>query len=360
MQLVGRTSTRGGSLVAEDYVGVTPIGRVQIANELIASTALDWRARRMAGQILRHVANVPNEGPRHLARWVRANILYLREAPGVEILQGLFTTSAARVGDCDDLSIMWASLLRSAGIPAFLVGVGWTSEPRVLQHAIGRDGNTGILYELTDDSSYGGPFGNGIFFRRKDGMFLVYYDPSEGHERYYVSVDKGHPFVGAENEEQVIAIVGAHHRARQQVKQAQSAEMGSLIASSAMSLCQKTYLMEVQAAYGLSDARRFLKKSDQDKALSIAKKNYRTCLRQSSARGGEVAKGVAGVFQGIGAGVAGAFGASTAFGDFGDAPMPAETSRQATGIGPLSTNAKIALGVVGVLVVAAVIKRAKS
>lgn len=356
MQLVGRTSTRGGSLVAEDYVGVTPIGRVQIANELIASTALDWRARRMAGQILRHVKNVPNEGPSHLARWVRTNILYLREAPGVEILQGLFTTSAARVGDCDDLSIMWASLLRSAGIPAFLVGIGWTSEPRVLQHAIGRDGNTGILYELTDDSSYGGPFGNGIFFRRKNGMFLVYYDPSEGHECFYVSVDKGRPFVAAKSEEDVQALVSAHHGAAYQP--ANDAQMGSLIASSAMSLCQKTYLMEVQAAYGLSDRSGFLKRSDQDKALRTAKKNYRTCLRQSSARGGEVAKGVAGVVQGVGAGVAGAFGASTEFGDFGDAPAPAETNRRATEMGPLSANAKIGLGVVGVLVVAAVIKKA--
>jgi transglutaminase-like putative cysteine protease len=58
-----------------------------------------------------------------LHNWVVRNIQYIRDIDGLETLQTPIKTLEYRQGDCDDQSILMASLLRAVGFPARFVAV---------------------------------------------------------------------------------------------------------------------------------------------------------------------------------------------------------------------------------------------
>jgi len=132
---------------------MTPQASVRIASQVAARHAGDAPIRAIAAQIVAPCENVPEEGPRRIAEWVRANILYTQEAPGEEILQGPHTTLRIRTGDCDDLAILWAALCRSVGIDATVAGLKRRGSNGYF-HAMGYF--DGELYELSLDHTYGG------------------------------------------------------------------------------------------------------------------------------------------------------------------------------------------------------------
>lgn len=79
---------------------------------------------------LKIVRNVPQKQwaleARELLRWVQDNIRYAKDVRGVETLQSPPQTLRIGQGDCDDQSIMLASLLESIGHPTQFVAIGQT------------------------------------------------------------------------------------------------------------------------------------------------------------------------------------------------------------------------------------------
>ena len=176
-----------------DFNGATPWDRVKMANFMAARYSMDTELRKLAGEILQNTKNIPRDGGRTIAQWIRDNFQYLQESPGTEILQGPYSTLYSGVLDCDDAAILFATLARAAGIQAYFVGVGADGDRSELLHAVGYDASAGIVYELIDDRTYGNRWKNGLVFRLQPGYFGVYYAPEPGIEGYYVK-EPGRPF----------------------------------------------------------------------------------------------------------------------------------------------------------------------
>jgi hypothetical protein len=149
-----------------------PLGRketVEVANQLAQRFSQDAPMRALAARILEGCQDVHGEGPPRIAKWVRENVMYLQETPSVEILQGPYTTLPAGLaigsfvfegtgaGDCDDLSILFATICRAAGLEGFVAGLAWEKDPDDFFHAVGYC--NGNFYELSKDQPYGGMAG---------------------------------------------------------------------------------------------------------------------------------------------------------------------------------------------------------
>ena len=167
-----------------DSTALSPWDRVKVANELALRFAMDPPLRRLAAAIVAGAWSVPGQGPKKIAGWIRRRFQYALEAPGVEILQGPYTSLKTRVVDCDDAALLWVTLTRAIGLQTYFCGVGDVEDPGVLLHAIGLDAATDRLYELIDDSTYGGSL-SGLRFRLPPGYFVLYYSPEPGQEGFY-------------------------------------------------------------------------------------------------------------------------------------------------------------------------------
>jgi len=184
-------------LVFRDTV-LTPEGTVQAANEIAAKYAADAPIRGLAAQILQGCANVPQDGPTLIAEWIKNNILYLQENPGVEVLQGPYHTipSGLRIGDfefggtgagdCDDLSILFACLCRSAGLAGYACGIAEDPYKGSFVHCMGYCASNKKFYELSQDETYGGIPGKPLVLDAPPvGQTGLTYDPvSRAWQRY--------------------------------------------------------------------------------------------------------------------------------------------------------------------------------
>lgn len=92
---------------------------------------------------------------RSLHAFVRDRIRYTRDIRGVETLQTPWATLDIRQGDCDDKSILLASLLESVGHPTRIVAVGFV--PGTCSHVLveTRIGNKWIAAETTEPVQLG-------------------------------------------------------------------------------------------------------------------------------------------------------------------------------------------------------------
>lgn len=168
---------------------------VQAANQIAQVRSMDAPIRALACKIVGNMTHAPSEAPMRIAVWIRENVRYTQETPMVEILQGPYRTLGDTVrvqtpmgpfqfrgtgtGDCDDLSILFACLCRSIGVPAYLAGIAKSSKPDSFFHAMGYC--NGQFYELSKDAPYGGLGGKQIAARApyKDIVALIY-DPVKG------------------------------------------------------------------------------------------------------------------------------------------------------------------------------------
>lgn len=128
---------------------------VIVGGRLAHNASREARLRELATRITDGVIRVDINGAEAIARWVRKTIRYRQETPGVEILQGPFTTLRTRVGDCDDLVILWVALCRSIGIDAAFAGVRVKGTSDYV-HAMGYLPADRTFVEVTDDRAYGG------------------------------------------------------------------------------------------------------------------------------------------------------------------------------------------------------------
>lgn len=159
---------------------------VREANRIAASTAQDYEIRALGAHIVRELRDVRRDGPLAIAEWVRANIIYTQEAPGLEVIQGPHHTlpwwmqlgpirfRGAGTGDCDDLATTWAALCRSVGLNAHVAGLR-TSGSRAFYHAVGYC--DGQWYELSRDETYGGIPRGPVMHGLPDRTVAYVYDP---------------------------------------------------------------------------------------------------------------------------------------------------------------------------------------
>ena len=85
-----------------------------------------------------------------LHHFVKERIRYVKDVKNVETLQSPFQTLRLKAGDCDDKSILVASLLESIGHPTRFIAVGFT--PNSLSHVFVQTkiGNKWVSVECTE------------------------------------------------------------------------------------------------------------------------------------------------------------------------------------------------------------------
>jgi hypothetical protein len=174
-----------------DYTDATPWERLRIGSELGMYHGMDPPMRRMAVYICDDLHDFLRDGGKTIAGWIRRKTTYAQEAPGVELLQGPYDSLRYRTVDCDDASILFLSLARSIGLPAYMIGVGSLEDPETLLHAVGYQAGPGGLgapggtfFELIDDTRYGG-VKNGLIFRIPPGYVGITYTPEPDIEGYW-------------------------------------------------------------------------------------------------------------------------------------------------------------------------------
>jgi transglutaminase-like putative cysteine protease len=93
----------------------------------------NMQIRSLAMQIVSDVENKRwAEEAKALFHFVRRNIRFTRDINGVETIQTPLVTLQLGQGDCDDHSILLASLMESIGHPTRFIAVGF--EPDVYEH----------------------------------------------------------------------------------------------------------------------------------------------------------------------------------------------------------------------------------
>ena len=163
---------------------------VAMAGRLAHDASRDHRLRELATRITAGVLRVDVNGEEAIGEWVRKTIRYRQETPGVEILQGPYTTLKTRVGDCDDLAILWVTLCRSIGIHATFAGVRAKGSSEYA-HAMGYLPDERTFVELTDDRAYGGRRLPLLSGKLPAGYEALYYD--EASERLRPALEGGAP-----------------------------------------------------------------------------------------------------------------------------------------------------------------------
>lgn len=129
-----------------------PAGTIRLANLLAWNSSTLVPVRTIAAEILRGTRQAA-EFPARATRYIRRRFLYMRETPGFEVLAGPLATMQSQAGDCDDLSIMHATLCLAAGIPAHVAALS-VDGGRSWSHAVSVAG--GAAWELSDERRYSG------------------------------------------------------------------------------------------------------------------------------------------------------------------------------------------------------------
>lgn len=113
-------------------LGMVPSGDPGIAGTLRRMVRLtregkkDPGVRQVAAQLVRDLPQYDTLGEiRALHAFVRDSIRYTNDIRGVELLQTPRATLEMGVGDCDDKSVLLASLLESIGRPTRFVAVAF-------------------------------------------------------------------------------------------------------------------------------------------------------------------------------------------------------------------------------------------
>ena len=107
--------------------------RIRIIRDMITKAKADAKVRELAAGIL-HQARVTQKDwdgeVQAVFEWVKANIRYTRDTEGLDTFTEPLKTVSLGVGDCDDMSILLASLLGSIGYPfklkvVSMSGIDW-------------------------------------------------------------------------------------------------------------------------------------------------------------------------------------------------------------------------------------------
>jgi hypothetical protein len=116
-------------------------GTIDVANiiaKMIVAGSKDFAVRQHAIRIFRE-AGIPAKDRWGevcaLFRWVQKNVRYTRDIFRVELLHTARRMLELKAGDCDDMTILLASLLRSTGHPVRIALVGFRPDrPHLYSH----------------------------------------------------------------------------------------------------------------------------------------------------------------------------------------------------------------------------------
>jgi len=180
----------GGVSSALDYTDRSPRDRVRIANRMGMRHGMDPPMRQLAAYILADVRDIPTQGSKAVAVWIRRKMTYLQEAPGVELLQGPYDSLATQTVDCDDAALLWQSLTRSAGLRTYLAGIGQQPRPGYFIHAVGYDAEMDQYYELIDDTRYGGAK-TPILFKLPPGYYAEFWSDEPEMQGFWRDLGDG-------------------------------------------------------------------------------------------------------------------------------------------------------------------------
>jgi transglutaminase-like putative cysteine protease len=131
-------------------LGLIPSGPAGIAATLKIMAKLarqfkkDVGIRELAGNLVRNLPQYDNSGSvRALHAFVRDSIRYTGDIKGVETIQTPKATLELGVGDCDDKSLLLASLLQAIGMPARFIAIAMNDGPYthvLVETQLGRGG----------------------------------------------------------------------------------------------------------------------------------------------------------------------------------------------------------------------------
>jgi len=123
------------------YIGRIPKGyagtkkTVDYIVQLIRGGAKDFCVRQQAIDILIRTRVRPKDylgEIQTLFEWVKNNVRYTRDIHHVELLHSARRMLELRAGDCDDMTILLASMIKSIGHPVRLVLVGFNPRNKKL------------------------------------------------------------------------------------------------------------------------------------------------------------------------------------------------------------------------------------
>jgi len=135
-------ATVAGDLVAQRRVSFrNQAEQVHFLREVVTQSSALAAIRARARDIVFRIYNAPDRNEVAyavaIAKWVQANIRYVRENP--EVFQLPTATIAIGYGDCDDMTTVVASLLEAVGIDSEIVGMEWDHPSgRAFQHIFPR------------------------------------------------------------------------------------------------------------------------------------------------------------------------------------------------------------------------------
>ena len=123
------------------FIGRIPRGyagtkkTVDYIAQLIREGAKDFCVRQRAIDILIRMRVRPKDylgEIQTLFEWVKNNVRYTRDIHHVELLHSARRMLELRAGDCDDMTILLASMIKSIGHPVRLVLVGFNPRKKKL------------------------------------------------------------------------------------------------------------------------------------------------------------------------------------------------------------------------------------
>lgn len=112
--------------------------------------------RNLAVSLTNHIAQKDyfNE-VKAIHKFVRDQIRYVKDIRGVETVQTPDVTLSLRSGDCDDKSVLFASLLEAIGHPTGFVAIGFKPDDFVHVYPITRIGTRWVPAEVTEPVELG-------------------------------------------------------------------------------------------------------------------------------------------------------------------------------------------------------------
>jgi len=134
---------------------------VTVMRRLVEQGGSDVEIRRLAFELLSGCPPTLDARLSRLFRYAADRVRFVRDPKGTELLQGAWVTARRLQGDCDDKSILLASLIRAARLPvslAFRVIGADRRRPDRFTHVYVVARAHGRCIAL-DPTRYGTPFG---------------------------------------------------------------------------------------------------------------------------------------------------------------------------------------------------------
>lgn len=147
----------GATLLAQ-----IPDGKAGIRETLRVMSRIvkDWKKEPLIrDKAISLAASVPGKNftgeAREIFLWVRDNIRYINDVTDIETVSTPDYTLFNSAGDCDDQSVLLASLLESIGHPTRFVAIGF--EPNTYEHVFVQTkiGNRWYSMDPTEEQEFG-------------------------------------------------------------------------------------------------------------------------------------------------------------------------------------------------------------